>query len=218
MSSNAGSSGVPSGLNKGVRESAGINRSGVANERVVRERSSQPLGPEPYAGDGDVASVAWVRGTRRPGIQLRNHHSRVPTLPKTVEGNTQRGDARRAVPRRGGVDRGKGLSQEERPAACLAPDTGPDPRQVTWSARRARSCNDFALDSRQEPYEVILHVRICAGGRRKRRSLPRSYLPFVFCILLLAERCFVARSGQQEGVHGTPYFRDRPVRHLRPAG
>ena len=26
--------------------------------------------------------------------------------------------------------------------------------------------NDFALDSRQEPYEVILHVRICAGGRR----------------------------------------------------
>ena len=33
--------------------------------------------------------------------------------------------------------------------------------------------NDFALDSRQEPYEVILHVRICAGGRRQRRSLPR---------------------------------------------
>ena len=65
---------------KGVRESAGINRSGVANERVVRARSSQPLGPEPYAGDGDVAGVAWARGTRRPGIQLRNHHSRVPTL------------------------------------------------------------------------------------------------------------------------------------------
>ncbi len=31
----------------------------------------------------------------------------------------------------------------------------------------------FALDSRQEPYEVMLHVRICAGGRRQRRSLPR---------------------------------------------
>jgi hypothetical protein len=31
------------GLEKGVRESAGINRAGVANERVVRERSSQPL-------------------------------------------------------------------------------------------------------------------------------------------------------------------------------
>ncbi len=30
-----------------------------------------------------------------------------------------------------------------------------------------------ALDSRQEPYEVILHVRICAGGRRQRRFLPR---------------------------------------------
>ncbi len=36
--------------------------------------------------------------------------------------------------------------------------------------------NDFAFDSRQEPYEVILHVRICAGGRRQRRSLPR-YCP-----------------------------------------
>ena len=36
--------------------------------------------------------------------------------------------------------------------------------------------NDFALDSRQEPYEVMLHVRICAGGRRQRRSLPRSTL------------------------------------------
>ena len=29
-------------------------------------------------------------------------------------------------------------------------------------------------DSKQEPYEGILHVRICAGGRRQRRSLPRS--------------------------------------------
>ena len=68
------------GGRKGVRESAGINRSGVANERVVRGRSSQPLGPDPYAGDGDVAGVAWARGTRRPGIELRNHHFRVPTL------------------------------------------------------------------------------------------------------------------------------------------
>ena len=26
--------------------------------------------------------------------------------------------------------------------------------------------NDFAIDLRQEPYEVVLQVRICAGGRR----------------------------------------------------
>ena len=26
---------------------------------------------------------------------------------------------------------------------------------------------------REEPYEVVPHVRICAGGRRQRRSLPR---------------------------------------------
>jgi hypothetical protein len=31
-----------------------------------------------------------------------------------------------------------------------------------------------ALDSRQEPYEVVPHVRICAGGRRQRRFLPQS--------------------------------------------
>jgi hypothetical protein len=61
-------------------ESAGINRSGVANERVVRERPSQSLDPEPYAGGGDAAGVAWARGTCRPAIELRNHSSRMPTL------------------------------------------------------------------------------------------------------------------------------------------
>ena len=33
--------------------------------------------------------------------------------------------------------------------------------------------NDFALDLRQEPYEVILHVRVCAGGGPRGPSLPR---------------------------------------------
>jgi len=32
----------------------------------------------------------------------------------------------------------------------------------------------FTPDSRQEPYEVVLHVRICAGGGWKQPSLPRS--------------------------------------------
>jgi hypothetical protein len=68
-----------------------MNRTGIANERVVRERSSQPLGPKPYAGDRKIAGVAWARGTRRPGIQLRNHHSRVPTLFRQGEGNTNGG-------------------------------------------------------------------------------------------------------------------------------
>ena len=31
-----------------------------------------------------------------------------------------------------------------------------------------------AFNSRQEPYEVVPHVRICAGGRRQRRFLPQS--------------------------------------------
>ena len=31
-------------------------------------------GLEPYAGDGDIAGVASVRGKGRPAIELRNHH------------------------------------------------------------------------------------------------------------------------------------------------
>lgn len=37
----------------------------------------------------------------------------------------------------------------------------------------------FALDSRQEPYEVVPHVRICAGGRWQQRSLPRSSISLI---------------------------------------
>ena len=36
-----------------------------------------------------------------------------------------------------------------------------------------REAANFALDLRQEPYEVILHVRVCAGGGPKGPSLPR---------------------------------------------
>lgn len=36
--------------------------------------------------------------------------------------------------------------------------------------------NDFALDLRQEPYEVMLHVRICAGDGWQQPFLPRCSL------------------------------------------
>ena len=45
----------------------------------------------------------------------------------------------------------------------------------------------FSIDSRQEPYEVILHVRICAGDGQQWQFLPRFYFaqkrpdPFSFC-------------------------------------
>ena len=41
---------------------------------VARVRSSQPLGPEPYAGSGDTPGVAWGKGTCRPAIELRKLH------------------------------------------------------------------------------------------------------------------------------------------------
>ena len=43
-------------------------------------------GPEPYADDGNIVGVALARGTRRPAIELRNHHFRVPTLSCQGEG------------------------------------------------------------------------------------------------------------------------------------
>ena len=79
------------------RESAGINRSGVANERVVRERPSQPLGPEPYAEDGNVLGVAWARGTCRPAIELRNLHRPAcrpcPAMGKATRKAAQNGES-----------------------------------------------------------------------------------------------------------------------------
>ena len=56
----------------------------------VRARSSLPLGPEPYAGSGDTAGVAWVRGTHRPAIELRKQASHVSTLSGYGEDNTHR--------------------------------------------------------------------------------------------------------------------------------
>jgi len=64
----------------GDQRGAGINRHGVADERTAQERSSAPSWPRvmhlrPQGGGRSVD-----RGTRRPGIELRNHHFGVPTL------------------------------------------------------------------------------------------------------------------------------------------
>lgn len=59
-------------------------------KQIARVRSSQPLGPEPYAGGGDAPGVAWGRGTRRPAIELGNQPFRVPTLSDQGEGHTPR--------------------------------------------------------------------------------------------------------------------------------
>ena len=83
-----------------------------------------------------------------------------------------------ATPANNGAAEAPAESAEERDSAKRNAEqaalhrTPSRPKRKTRGLHGARE-NDFALDSRQEPYEVILHVRICAGGRRKRRSLPR---------------------------------------------
>jgi hypothetical protein len=89
-------------------------------KEVVRVRSSQPLGPEPYAGSGDTLGVAWGKGTCRPAIELRNQPFRVPTLSDVGEGNTQR----RALAS------GEVTRRSQRPCACME----------TPDARTERSC------------------------------------------------------------------------------
>jgi hypothetical protein len=76
---------------------------------VVRVRSSQSLGPNPYAGSGDTSGVAWGTGTCRPAIELRNQPFRVPTWSDCGEGNTQR----RALAS------GVATRRSQRPCACM---------------------------------------------------------------------------------------------------
>ena len=45
--------------------------------------------------------------------------------------------------------------------------------QSLWRIRQAARAAGRHMNPRQEPYEVIPHVRICAGGRSQGRSLPR---------------------------------------------
>jgi hypothetical protein len=54
--------------------------------------------------------------------------------------------------------------------------------QGLWLVRQARVAGR-QMNPRQEPYEVIPHVRIRAGGRSQGRSLPR-LTPGLNCILL----------------------------------
>ena len=86
---------------------------------VARVRSSQPLGPKPYAGGGDTPGVAWGRGTCRPAIELRNQPFCVPTLSDYGEGNTQHRD----------LASGEVTRRSQRPWACME----------TSSARTGRS-------------------------------------------------------------------------------
>jgi RNA-directed DNA polymerase len=60
------------------------------------------LGPESCADDRKAVGEALTGGTRRPAIELRNHHFGVPTLSRQGEGHTGN-DAKRAVAGRRGV-------------------------------------------------------------------------------------------------------------------
>jgi hypothetical protein len=71
-----------------------------------------------------------------------------------------------------GVWGGKGIDRGERRPAGHGPDAAPGHR-VDRTGRRTGG-NRFAVTHpRYEPYEVVPHVRICAGGGPKGPSLPR---------------------------------------------
>jgi hypothetical protein len=59
---------------------AGLNRHEAGNERVLRERSSEPLGPEFCVAHREVCGEALNRGTGGLGIELRKDAIRTLTL------------------------------------------------------------------------------------------------------------------------------------------
>src|SRR5262249_54139413 len=66
--------------NQVIKESAGINRYGVADERAAQERSSAPFWLRVMHLHSYGCGWSVDRGRHRPGIELRNHHFGVPTL------------------------------------------------------------------------------------------------------------------------------------------
>ena len=74
----------------------------------------------------------------------------------------------------GGVCGGKGATRGKCTYRRFAPDS--EPGHVRPCCKRLRLVgmqSSRPLNPREEPYEVVPHVRICAGGRRQRRFLPR---------------------------------------------
>src|SRR6266566_6431663 len=71
-------------------ECAGINRSGVEDERALRVRSNDPLGPEFGAGSLRGAQRSINRGIGGQGIELRKVAIRAPTRFHEAEGNMDR--------------------------------------------------------------------------------------------------------------------------------
>src|SRR4029077_9034095 len=65
---------------KVIKESAGINRHGVADERAAQERSSAPFWLRVMRLRSQGGGRSVDRGTHRPGMELRNHHFGVPTV------------------------------------------------------------------------------------------------------------------------------------------
>ena len=65
---------------KVIKESAGINRHGVADERAAQERSSAPFWLRVMRLGSQGRGRSVDRGTHRPGMELRNHHFGVPTV------------------------------------------------------------------------------------------------------------------------------------------
>ena len=91
------------GTRNGDGESAGINRLGIGNERVLQGRNSQSLWPRTVRCRWQHRGCSIGERKRRPAIELRNHQFRVPILSCQGEGeivNTVNG---KVADGRGGV-------------------------------------------------------------------------------------------------------------------
>ncbi len=101
-------SSIPSGQGTnrescGDRESAGINRLGIGNERVLQGRFSQSLWPRTVRCRWQHRGCSIGKRKCRPTIELRNPHFRVPILSCQGEGHIVSTAMGKVDDERGGV-------------------------------------------------------------------------------------------------------------------
>ena len=151
-------------------DSAGINRHGVANERVVQGRRSEPPWPLALRGGRKAALEAWERGIRRQGIELRNQPisgaDAVRAGGRQHEGGRQRetalGPAESQTP---GMRRNSRRENRETPVVA---------RRGSTAGRRENAMSGKSLVHGQgESYHGVVPTKQPNKGGSRRRKLWR---------------------------------------------
>src|ERR1017187_1411065 len=107
---------------------AGINRRGAVNERVIRERSSDPSWPRVMRGQPRGCHRSVDRGTCRQGMELRNNR-KTQSVPAEAAGRLEKALSLKSNMYAGGESDGCVI-----PSKC--PNNGGQPPAVGMEGRQ----------------------------------------------------------------------------------